>query len=361
MTFHSDKVKNVAIIGTTHQLNLLEAILIQNGSSLADIDLFITISSNNLGIVNELNIPKIINKSRDLLVVKKKAAELVNTFKQRVAGNYKVYFCNDNNLIVQLIINDDNCCRAEMIEDGLGSYFPRKRKFLGKKNIASYIFHFLLKLIFFPKYKYNPRYYFGQYLFADCYWGLDENAFPLVSSKNIIDHSIYKHVLTRNLSDGLKCFSELLDESTLIYLESPVVEDGIIDGELYILFLIERFNFFVKQESCKRVIIKTHPRSNNDFLKTLYTKLRLCINVEVLIYNEKINLESLIPCIIERGAKMTSLLSSSIYYAYILRDKTHNDVSLEDVTFLDSKTLNSKVINDFQNDIRKLNAEIRFI
>ncbi|WP_337049723.1 polysialyltransferase family glycosyltransferase [Serratia fonticola] len=361
MTFYSDRAKNVAIIGTMHQLNLLESVLIQNGSNLVDIDLFITISPSELGILNEFNIPKIINRKRDIFTANEKISEILNLFKLKISGNYKTYFCNDNNLVVQIIINDKDCIRTEMIEDGLGSYLPRKRKFNGKSNVISYIYHFILKVLFFPKYRYNPRYYFGQYTYADCYWGLNEKAFPLVINKTLIDLSIYKSVLNKNLNGELKYFDGLLDESTLIYLESPVVEDKILDSESYTLFLIERFNYFVQQNSCKRIVIKTHPRSDESLLKRLVYRLESKVNAEFIIYNEKINLESLIPCILDRGSKMTSLLSSSIFYAYILNDLSENNVDLEKITFLDSKILNSKVINDFQNDIRKLNAEIHFI
>ncbi|UHM89923.1 alpha-2,8-polysialyltransferase family protein [Rahnella victoriana] len=351
-----DNYKEIAFVGTRHQLNILEAILRQQGRKLEDIDVIVTISDTKLNVKNELHIPPIVTKVSDLYGIKEKLINLISSIKSELDSKYISYFSNDNNLLVQLMINDTDCVFSEMMEDGLGSYLPRVRPFWGKKNIKSYVYHFLLSLIFKNKYKYNPRYYFGQYTRASRYWALSANCFPLVTNVQLIKPENYINIISRGSGLQTNQFLKKTTSDTLIYVESPLVEDRIISRHDYFVYLNEKFESFCEKFALHKILIKTHPRSNMKVMMELKQFLsEKNPNLLFEICDESFNFESVLINLIQDKVYISSLLSSSIFYSNVLFGQN------ERVFYLDGSDLNIFLIDDFQRLLKSIAPKVLFI
>ena len=304
-------MKNIAFIGTEYQQNILFAIcsqesihidvlfLRENISLHADIDRYVE------KIVYFENIP----------FSWRSIGKYYHTYHETIAPNlnreevYRIFVWSLYNPLSRYAINYHTVKSICWIDEGSASYasvWPYNYS-SGPKDFLASAFIFsatnILSLTFEPINRSNIE-----------SWTLFGNSYPNYTfKKNIIDHTIFQHIIKDNMSGGSAVPN--INKGSAVFISSAYVEYGILNEDEFVETIIDAVD---KMKSCAdteidRVYWKSHPRSNERDERVRLGSIASKTKVDFELLPNDISMEAIALENHENELRYYSLGSSSLY------------------------------------------------
>ncbi|WP_374415122.1 hypothetical protein [Ectopseudomonas oleovorans] len=257
------------------------------------------------------NIKPILIETSDQNLTLKRSRALIRETNSKINSltknkQFTIWLASCDNPIGQIILNNKNCSKKILIEDGIGSYV-KHAPLDANKGIRAFARKVKYLLFLFPHYR--SIYGIGS-LKADHYFAINPHAFPRSKNSNKTEVSKkYVDFLKKSLHNTKR---PEIQQSQALYLDQPILRQGLSKHSL--TNTLKSFLYEIeKNPNIKEYIIKPHPTSTQGEINETLRIFQTLTDKKVGILNEDCSIEEIAISDHFNPQIVFSFLSSGLY------------------------------------------------